>query len=140
MEERCIIYFSKSTRLSNEVDLLTLLQQSRHNNAKENISGVLLYVRGSIVQVLEGETLAVETLFGRIEQDKRHTNVTRVLNRLITERLFSDWTMGYETVTSHQMADIKRMIAPNKNQEITSAKQEAILRMLRAFYEGNHYN
>jgi hypothetical protein len=107
MEEHCTVYFSKSTRLSNETDFTTILQQSRRDNAIADISGILLYVRGSIVQVLEGQTEAVETLFKRIQIDSRHTDVERVMNRPINQRLFADWTMGYETVTSRQMEDIK---------------------------------
>ncbi|QHV97772.1 BLUF domain-containing protein [Spirosoma endbachense] len=37
-----------------------LLQQSRHANVRTGVAGVLLYVRGSIVQVLEGEKVAVD--------------------------------------------------------------------------------
>ena len=139
--EQCTIYFSTSEKLAQEIDLLTLLQQSRRANARDGITGVLLYVRGSIVQVLEGEKEVVDALYGRIQQDQRHTNVTRVLNRLITQRLFAEWLMGYETITGRQLKDIKSLV--NLDGKGESASEEGIpgiLKMIKAFYQGNHYN
>lgn len=143
MEEHCTIYFSQSTLLSNEKDLLTILRQSRRDNAKAGISGILLYVRGSIMQVLEGEVHMVETLFKRIQEDKRHTDVTRVMDKLITQRLFPNWSMGYETITHRQMEDIKAMIILDEhhNAMVTITPNEPIiLRLIKVFYESNRYN
>ena len=141
MEERCTVYFSRSTKLLDENKLSALLEEWRHYNTGSGISGILLYVRGSIVQVLEGKTEAVETLFNKIKLDPRHTDVTRVIDRLITERLFTKWTMEYETVTSEQMTDIHVVINSDRGQgEVEPVKQPAILRMLKVFYESNHYN
>jgi len=63
--EHCIVYFSKSVKPFNENDLTAILQKSHQNNAERNITGVLLYVRGSIIQVLEGEKVTVEALYKR---------------------------------------------------------------------------
>lgn len=141
MEERCIIYFSKSTDLFSESSLPSLLEQWRDYNAKTNISGILLYVRGSIVQVLEGEAQAVETLFDRIQIDHRHTDVTKVMNRPITERLFPDWTMGYETITDWQMEGIKGTVILDeyRNASLTIKPDEPfIMRLIKVFYDYNH--
>lgn len=139
--EQCTIYFSTSDKLAQEVALLTLLQQSRRANARDGITGVLLYVRGSIVQVLEGDKEAVDALYGRIQQDERHTNVTLVLNRLITKRLFAEWLMGYETITGQQLEDIKSLVNLDSKGELASEQgTPGILKMIKAFYQGNHYN
>ena len=53
--EHCIVYFSSSVSQFQEEDLTTILQQSRQNNSESGVTGVMLYVRGSIIQVLEGE-------------------------------------------------------------------------------------
>ena len=143
MDEHRTMYFSTSTLLSDERTLLTILQQSRHDNAAAGISGILLYVRGSIVQVLEGEAQAVEALFRRIEVDKRHTDVVRVLDQPITQRLFADWAMGYETVTHRQMETIRASVVLDQhhNAMITIEPNEhIILRLIKVFYETNRHN
>ncbi len=137
----CIVYFSSSVGPLQEIDLLNILQQSRHNNSKNGITGVILYVRGSIIQVLEGEKEAVETLYKRIEQDQRHTDVVRVFSRNITQRLFTDWTMGYETITARQFENIKSILNPDDNDEFAvEPVNNIILKTIKVFYESNKYN
>lgn len=143
MEERCTIYFSQSTPFYHESRLPTLLEQWRDYNAKANISGILLYVQGSIMQVLEGEAQAVETLFDRIQTDPRHTDVTRVMNRPIAQRLFPDWTMGYETLTRWQMEDIKSTVVLDQHRSAAvriRPDEPLILRLVKVFYDANHNN
>lgn len=137
----CIVYFSSSVGLLQEADLLTIIRQSRHNNAKAGITGVMLYVRGSIIQVLEGEKEAVETLYKRIEQDKRHTDLVRVFSRDITQRLFADWLMGYETISTRQLEEIKSVVNLDGNKEsVVEPGTNIILRTIKVFYESNRYN
>ncbi|MFD2571906.1 BLUF domain-containing protein [Spirosoma soli] len=139
--EHCIVYFSSSVDSFQEEDLLTILQQSRQNNLKHGITGVMLYVRGSILQVLEGEKEAVETLYKRIKQDKRHKEVIMVLNRPITQRLFPTWSMAYETITVQQLDDIKSIIDLDKKEEsAATAEDHIILRTIKLFYESNRHN
>lgn len=139
--EHCIIYFSRSIKPFDENDLTTILQQSHHNNAKTGITGVLLYVRESIIQVLEGEKAAVESLYKRIELDHRHIDVDQVLNRPITRRLFGNWGMGYETITAHQFEDIKAIINLDNCMD-TGVKPDdhIILKTIKVFYNSNRYN
>lgn len=136
--EHCIIYFSASASLLREADLLTLLEQSRHDNAKAGITGILLFDRGSIVQVIEGEKEAIEALFGRIERDYRHTNVTKVFDGPISQRLFADWNMGYRTITTHQLDIVKSVLDLYKTEWLSvKPSNTVILQMLKVFYEGN---
>ncbi len=139
--EHCIVYFSSSVGLFQEEDLSIILRQSRRNNVRSGITGVMLCVRGSIIQVLEGEKEIVEALYKRIEQDQRHKEVTRVLNRPIGQRLFADWAMGYETITSSQLDDIKTIVNFDNEKEASSASQEnIILKTIKVFYESNRHN
>ncbi len=143
VEERCTVYFSTSLVLSNEDDLQRILDHSRRNNEQAGITGILLYVRGSIIQVLEGEAQAVESLFKRIQLDNRHTNVTRVLNRSITQRLFPGWSMGYELITHQQLDAVKALLQLDPSHGAEGGVQpndHLIVRMLRSFYETNRHN
>lgn len=143
MEEHRLVYLSKAVHAFTKADFTAIFEQSTHDNAEADITGLLLYVRGSIIQVLEGETQAVAHLFGRIQSDRRHTDVTQVFDKLIAERLFPDWTMGYETVTNRQMEGINAMLTLDKDHDASltiEPNEHIILRLLKTFYESNRYN
>lgn len=136
--EHTLVYFSTSFGLFQEEDLASILQQSRRNNAQANITGLLLYMNGNIIQVLEGEKQAVESLYKRIETDQRHTHVICVLNRPISHRLFARWSMAYEMLTTAQLEDIEAIVASYRDQASVSPTDDAvILKTLKAFYETN---
>lgn len=134
----CTVYSSSSVGPMVENDLSFILNKSRSTNDWLGITGVLLYVHGSVVQVLEGEQNAVETLYQRIARGPRYTNVIRVVNKPISKYLFGEWSMDYETITSRQLEDIKEIIAIDKPKESVSRMNEPIiLTTLKAFYENN---
>jgi hypothetical protein len=120
-------------------DIQSLLHQSRQYNAQVGITGVLLYIRGHIIQVLEGDKTAVKDLFARIKLDPRHTQVTCVLNKSIDERLFSEWSMGYQTLTGEQFEAVNSITDLAKAEPQPGKEHEAaIIKTLKAFYRINH--
>jgi hypothetical protein len=48
-----LVYASSAKQLFSEEDLTALLQQSRDNNTRLGLSGLLLYKDGNFMQVLE---------------------------------------------------------------------------------------
>ena len=79
-------------------DLLDLLAQSRENNARSGVTGILLYRHGTFLQVLEGPHAEVDALYATIARDPRHREVSTVLAEDRPERRFPDWTMGFADV------------------------------------------
>ncbi len=139
--EHCIVYLSSSVGLLQEKDLLAILQQSRKYNSEHGISGVLLYVNGSIIQVLEGKKEIVEALYQRIEEDKRHTGVTKIVNLPITKRIFAKWVMGYQTLTARQLENIQTVLDLDNHEELAvESDGNIILKMINLFYHGNQHN
>ena len=139
--DHCIVYTSSSVGLFQEDDLLAILHQSRKNNSESGITGVLLYVNGSIIQVLEGRKEAIESLYQRIVQDGRHTGVTRIINCAIKQRLFANWTMGYQTITTRQLDNIETVLDLDNYEELAlESDGNIILKMINLFYHGNQYN
>jgi hypothetical protein len=61
---------------------------------------------GSYFQVLEGDAEAIDSLYAKIALDKRHTNVVLIVREPIATRSFADWSMGYASVTSKDVAGI----------------------------------
>ena len=74
-------------------DLLTV---SRRNNELMGITGLLLFIDGGFLQILEGEERAVRELYARIAKDPRHRNLRLMLDRENPGRAFPDWSMGFE--------------------------------------------
>ncbi|MGN7192110.1 BLUF domain-containing protein [Curtobacterium sp. MCBA15_004] len=90
-----LIYSSVATRPLGDDDLAHLLEQSRRANAENDITGVLLFRNGYFLQLLEGPDRAVRTKMETIKHDDRHTKVTVLLEDVVEERQFPEWTMGY---------------------------------------------
>lgn len=73
----------------------SILSQSRRNNQKQQIGGVLFFGEGYFFQCLEGEKKQVEALYHKICQDPRHHNARILHTTTIKDRLFSDWSMKF---------------------------------------------
>lgn len=93
-----LIYASSATRLMPNDELTALLKKARENNAKRDISGMLLYRNGNFVQVLEGPEQEVDQVFEVIKKDPRHFDVTLILRRPIQKRDFEEWEMGFNGI------------------------------------------
>jgi hypothetical protein len=93
-----LIYASRSTEYFHEHQIPDLLQQVRIANAKQEFTGMLLYISGSFLQVLEGQPEMVDAVFSKILRDKRHTQITLIASESIAERAFEGWTMMHKTL------------------------------------------
>ena len=92
------IYASTAQPGFQESEIAALLEKARAHNTAHGLTGMLLYIKGSFFQVLEGEARYVDEVFDRIAADPRHTRVTLIIRESIEGRQFGDWTMGYQTV------------------------------------------
>lgn len=90
-----LIYASSATRKLTNEELLDILESSHRNNAKHDITGILLYKDGNFMQVLEGDEEKVMQVYATIEQDPRHHQVMLISTRRIKARQFENWEMGF---------------------------------------------
>ena len=90
-----LAYTSASTGLPGEDELQAILAASRRNNARDGLTGMLLYHDGSFFQVLEGSETAVRDCYQRIMRDSRHKSCLQLLSEETGQRWFRDWSMGY---------------------------------------------
>lgn len=102
-----LLYISSATKPMTEDDLLNILKVARSNNAKKGITGMLLYIGESFIQVLEGEENEIDNLYKIIKKDPRHANCTILEKTPITERKFPDWSMGFKKITDAQIDDVE---------------------------------
>ncbi len=132
-----LAYTSVATVGFQEDELTRILQQSRTYNTSVDITGVLLYVRGSFIQVLEGKKAAVEALYEHIKKDPRHSNVTLLLNRPIVQRLFPNWAMGYTILTEHESYETQAILTNYNEGSAVRQGNNLMFKMLTLFYETN---
>lgn len=90
---RCL-YASRSKSPIADGLVSEILAQSRRNNPRHGITGLLCHTDRIFLQVLEGGRDEVCELFNRIVSDGRHEQVRLLSYSDITERRFASWAMG----------------------------------------------
>ncbi|MEP6834771.1 MAG: BLUF domain-containing protein [Gemmatimonas sp.] len=132
-----LIYASGATRDLSPADLDTILVASQRNNARQNVSGILLFSEGSFFQVLEGTSADVEATFARIGADTRLIHTTCIIREPIAVRAFATWTMGYAQLSN---ADANAIVGRNDfyaaRSCITSLNPGRARKLLQAFASG----
>lgn len=93
-----LVYLSAAMPTLSQGDLEQILSVSRDNNKASGVTGLLLYGRGSFIQVLEGEAADVDACYERITRDPRHSALLPVLREPIKNRSFANWSMGYRAL------------------------------------------
>lgn len=111
-----------------EVGLKEILKSACRNNTSQGITGILVYDRGHFFQVLEGSYNDVEAVFSRIQKDKRHCCVNRIISYPIQERLFPNWKMGLYNLNESSKFDFHKLKKCMKSlHEITSVSEKRTL-------------
>src|SRR3954470_1590920 len=101
-----LAYLSSTASLLSRDELTQLLVRSRANNGKHNITGMLLYKDGNVLQVLEGDRAEVLSLFQKTGKDPRHRGVIRLYEKEVKERDFPEWTMGFHDLNSEEVRSL----------------------------------
>lgn len=138
-------YFSTASAGVTKDDLSRILTASRSNNAKIDVTGMLLLMDQVFFQVLEGGKEAVEALVEKIKANPLHGQMIIVSAVEREERAFPDWTMGFEAFDydakgmddpdlPFDMSDLGR----NPNIEALSRKAPEIIIFMRTLYRSRH--
>jgi blue light- and temperature-responsive anti-repressor len=72
-----------------------ILETSRRNNVRADVTGALMFNGGAFAQVLEGPRRGVEQTFERIQRDMRHGDVTVLQCGPVDSRGFTNWSMAF---------------------------------------------
>ena len=88
------LYASRASRPLTDDVLDQILKQSRKNNLRTGITGMLCYANDVFVQVIEGGRTEVGRLFCKIARDERNCDLEILSFEEIAQRRFSGWTMG----------------------------------------------
>lgn len=101
-----LVYVSDARTPVSDDDLDHILQTARIRNFFEmDATGMLMLVRGSFCQILEGSADNLNRLFEIIKRDPRHSNVRLLEMKPIGGRSFPDWTMGPPSRSLREFAE-----------------------------------
>ena len=123
-----LVYLSNATNAMSEDELKEILTVSRKNNPAVNVSGVLIYCDGNILQVLEGAKEDVYKVYDKIKLDPRHDELIILQSREISARTFEDWSMGFRATTKSEFdelegyLDISKKISDNQEDNMSQVK------------------
>ena len=136
-----IVYASAATAELGSEELAELIERARRNKAKPDIRGILLYVAGSFLKVLEGPRDAVEGLFARITRDSRHQDTLVLRRGPIEARSFADWRMGLVELSARELRGIEGLSPFLQGGALhlgPDSDGEAIRKVLVAFRAGRY--
>ncbi|MBP0492256.1 BLUF domain-containing protein [Pararoseomonas indoligenes] len=110
-----LIYISRNalrgTAAELEAEVGHILVVSRRNNARDGITGALLFNESCFAQVLEGGSDVVQEVFERIQLDPRHCD-TVVLAFGPAPREFGEWSMAYAGAMGADSAGYHHLAMP----------------------------
>ena len=92
---RQIIYISTLKGIGGAAVVEDILRQSRANNARDGVSGLLYFDGKRFLQALEGEPAAVARTLARVESDPRHRAIVILSDRRVDKRDFGAWAMAW---------------------------------------------
>ena len=131
-----ILYLSQVCTPLREDDLKRLLEKSRANNQRRNITGILLYCDRQFMQLLEGEEVDVAQLYTQLAQDPRHTGLIKLADKPIAHRSFAEWSMAFTAVSPEQFTHLSGYLGLAQVQFPTaslSLTDSALLQMAKEF-------
>ncbi len=98
-----LIYISKSVLYFSKQDLDKLAAKSSVSNQNLGITGMLMYIDGEFMQLLEGNKSDVEQLMHQIHQDERHYSLNIIKEEYLEQREFSNWAMATQLMTKSHL-------------------------------------
>lgn len=90
-----LAYCSAATAEMTPATLGDILAKSQRNNARDGVTGILMYHDRIFFQVIEGAEAVIRSLHRRLLTDPRHTAMSIMWEGEVALRNFADWVMGF---------------------------------------------
>ena len=134
-----LVYMSSLVKDEPEI-LAAILDSSERNNKRNNITGMMSYSDGNVMQVLEGEKETVLKTYQAVQLDLRHYDIFLLLDEEIATRIFASWSMGFRQISTADMQEFP--LAANvfkvRPSEIALRVQPSdVLIILKSFADGS---
>jgi len=105
-----LVYVSSATHQFCLAEIDYLLNRAQARNAEENVTGVLLYNDGSILQYLEGPADVLTKIFEIIKADPRHFGIIELYRGPIPAREFAEWPMAFRSSNTLMLSQSEQYI------------------------------
>lgn len=89
---RRIVYISTATQVDDDT-LADILRSAQINNARDAISGFLIFNGRNFLQLIEGPEQALAALMDTLATDPRHCGIVCLIDEPIDARCTPDWQM-----------------------------------------------
>lgn len=133
-----LVYVSSAVKECTEEEILEILEVSRKNNKERNITGMLLYISGNFIQILEGSEKEVNEIFDKILKDERHKDVTLICKKPADERIFPDWSMGFKYFSKRDKIEgYTEFLTKNLKPRDFANKNDVLIDLLYTFKASN---
>lgn len=106
-----VIYVSVADPGLTPADIVAMVEAAQANNARDDLTGALIYNGQNFMQLLEGPVARVEACLARIRADLRHNGMIEVRRRLVEGRAFSTFSMLYSPLFREHDAELSRLAA-----------------------------
>lgn len=124
-----LIYFSQSLSSLSKIDIENILLESRQNNEKINVSGILCFGGSDFIQVLEGEESIIISLYAKILKDTRHQSCQLLDIHFADSRLFEKWSMGFVERSKADFEKLHRILNQcKKSNKLASSEITTLLK------------
>src|ERR1700761_1345996 len=90
-----IIYISSTTRLMTEAELNNILTENYENNRAANITGMMIYIDGTFIHLIEGSEEAVIRSYEKIQNEGYHRNIIKLSEDKLVKPNFHNWSMAF---------------------------------------------
>lgn len=101
-----LIYVSYAVEHFTQDRLKELLRRCVEKNESQGVTGMLLYIEGKFIQVLEGEKEVILRIYDKILNDERHRKVKVIIEGVIAKRNFPNWSMGFKSMNNKELKNI----------------------------------
>ena len=108
-----VVYRSRAVSALSDYDLYSLVQAAQTRNARDSITGLMLYDEGRFYQWLEGPAENVARLMQSIAADQRHTDIEILSDKPAAVRQFGDWKMRLATSGVRSIHSIHNVVVPS---------------------------
>ncbi len=135
-----LVYVSSANNDLDKQALYELLKQSRDRNKALGITGMLLYVNGNFVQVLEGEQESVEAVYHSILKDERNYGNIVLQKEPIIERVFPKWSMGFRDLSEEKLDKVNgfsEFVNRDLSLKEFASREDETVDLLYSFKKGN---
>ena len=116
-----VIYLSSAVGVLRADELDRIYLRAKAANAGAGITGLLLFVEGSFLQVLEGPAAGVASLMQKIRRDRRHTALTTLYSGHCTERAFPESPLHFVPARNLSVGEKQAFIDLRQTVQVRSA-------------------